>query len=149
MYAVSRSLRVLWTLYDVGGMRSQRHAWISYFDAGMLRLLTRRVTSLSLTLNAVDAIIFLAPLSAFDQALPEDPTVNRLEDSLILWKAICSSKLIAEISIILFLNKVDLLQAKLNSGVQLSRYVTSYGDRPNDYASVSKCTLLPGCCLWT
>ncbi|KAH7105053.1 guanine nucleotide binding protein, alpha subunit [Auriculariales sp. MPI-PUGE-AT-0066] len=108
-----------WKIYDVGGARSQRHAWMPYFDT-------------------VNAIIFLAPISAFDQTLAEDPTVNRVEDSLLLWRAICSNKLLSETSIVLFLNKTDLLQAKLGAGVQLASYMTSYGERPNDYASVSK-----------
>jgi hypothetical protein len=34
----------------------------------------------------VRAILFLAPLSAFNQTLEEQPTVNRVEDSLLLWR---------------------------------------------------------------
>ncbi|KZV99265.1 G-alpha-domain-containing protein [Exidia glandulosa HHB12029] len=108
-----------WKIYDVGGARSQRHAWIPYFDD-------------------VNAIIFLAPISAFDQTLAEDPTVNRVEDSLLLWRAICSNKLLANTSVVLFLNKTDLLRTKIDAGVKLANYMTSYGERPNDYASVSK-----------
>ncbi len=37
-----------------------------------------------LTNFAVDAIIFLAPISAFDQVLTEDPQVNRLVSSFCL-----------------------------------------------------------------
>lgn len=48
-----------WVIYDVGGTRAQRAVWQSYFDD-------------------VDAIIFLAPLSAFDQNLVEDPMMNRM-----------------------------------------------------------------------
>ncbi|KAG2136532.1 guanine nucleotide binding protein, alpha subunit [Suillus bovinus] len=107
-----------WKIYDVGGARNQRHAWAPYFED-------------------VNAIIFLAPISAFDQVLAEDPEVNRLEDSLQLWKSVVSNKLLAHVSIILFLNKVDLLQAKLKSGVRLSHHMPRYGDRPNDYENVS------------
>ena len=39
----------------------------------------------------------------------------------------------------LFLNKCDLLQEKLEAGVQLKNYLTTYGDRPNNYESVAKC----------
>ena len=39
---------VQWHLFDVGGARGQRHTWIPYFDDA-------------------NAIIFLAPVSAFDQ----------------------------------------------------------------------------------
>jgi hypothetical protein len=48
-----------WTVYDVGGTRTQRAAWQPYFEH-------------------VNALIFLAPISAFDQALVEDRRVNRL-----------------------------------------------------------------------
>jgi hypothetical protein len=40
----------------------------------------------------------------------QDPKVNRLEDSLLLWKAVASNKLLANVNIVLFLNKCDLLQ---------------------------------------
>lgn len=39
---------VTWHLYDVGGARGQRHTWVPYFDEA-------------------NAIIFVAPISAFDQ----------------------------------------------------------------------------------
>ncbi|KAK0466227.1 guanine nucleotide binding protein, alpha subunit [Desarmillaria tabescens] len=110
---------VEWRIYDVGGARNQRQAWAPYFED-------------------VNAIIFLAPISAFDQVLTEDPRVNRLEDSLLLWQAVTSNKLLAKVNIVLFLNKCDLLQAKLDAGVRLNHHMTSYGDRPNDYDSVSK-----------
>ncbi|KAG8981161.1 hypothetical protein FRC05_004062 [Tulasnella sp. 425] len=110
---------VEWRLYDVGGARTQRHAWIPYFDN-------------------VDCIIFLAPLSPFDQALPEDRKVNCLEDSLIIWKELCTNKLLENVPLVLFLNKSDLLRRKLEDGVQVSRFVVSYGNRPNEYDSAEK-----------
>jgi len=108
-----------WKIYDVGGSRNQRHAWAPYFED-------------------VNAIIFLAPISAFDQNLSEDPNINRVEDSLLLWRAVCGNKLLAQTSVVLFLNKCDLLRIKIDGGVKLVTYMTSYGDRPNDYESVSK-----------
>lgn len=39
---------VTWHLFDVGGARGQRHTWVPYFDDA-------------------NAIIFVAPVSAFDQ----------------------------------------------------------------------------------
>ncbi|KAH9477521.1 Guanine nucleotide-binding protein alpha-4 subunit [Psilocybe cubensis] len=108
-----------WRIVDVGGSRSQRPTWAPFFDD-------------------VDAIIFLAPISGFDQVLAEDRTVNRLEDSVLLWKDVCSSKILANVDLVLFLNKCDILEKKLNSGIKLAKYVRSYGDRPNDLDSVSK-----------
>lgn len=100
---------------------SQRNAWLPYFDH-------------------VNAIIFLAPISCFDERLQEDPRVNRLEDSFILWKAICSSKLLSRTTLIIFLNKVDILENKIANGVMVNQFLPSYGDRPNDTQSIVKCT---------
>ena len=38
--------------------------------------------------------------------------MNRLEDSLVLWKSVVSNKLLANVNIVLFLNKCDLLQVR-------------------------------------
>lgn len=94
-----------------------------------------------LTAPAVDAIIFLAPISGFDQVLAEDRSVNRLEDSVLLWKDVCSNKLLANVDLVLFLNKCDILEAKLKAGVRLAKYVRSYGVRPNDLDTASNCKL--------
>ncbi|RPD63760.1 G-alpha-domain-containing protein [Lentinus tigrinus ALCF2SS1-6] len=108
-----------WLIYDVGGARSLRHAWYPYFDD-------------------INAIIFLAPISCFDEQLAEDRRVNRLQDSVLLWKAVCSTKLLAKVQLILFLNKCDLLQKKLARGVRVVDYIPTYGDRPNDAPNVAK-----------
>ncbi|KAF5345566.1 hypothetical protein D9757_013439 [Collybiopsis confluens] len=101
-----------WIIYD-------RRAWIPFFDN-------------------VNAIIFLAPVSGFDEVLLEDASINRLNDSVGLWKAIISSQLLQKVTMVCFLNKCDILQRKLNNGIQFSRYVGEYGDRPNDVAPVVK-----------
>ncbi|KIP03833.1 hypothetical protein PHLGIDRAFT_110379 [Phlebiopsis gigantea 11061_1 CR5-6] len=107
---------VEWKIYDVGGARHQRHAWAPYFDD-------------------VNAIIFLAPISAFDQVLAEDPRTNRVQDSLQLWKDVVANKLLGTVNIVLFLNKCDLLKEKLNNGVRLRHYISKY-EGHNDYQSV-------------
>jgi GTPase SAR1 family protein len=63
-----------------------------------------------------------------------------LEDSLLLWRGIVSNKLLESVPIVIFLNKCDLLREKLQAGVQLKNHLLTYGDRPNDYESVAKCT---------
>ncbi|KAF7300041.1 Guanine nucleotide-binding protein alpha-4 subunit [Mycena kentingensis (nom. inval.)] len=108
-----------WVIYDVGGSRSMRHAWLPFFDA-------------------VNAIIFLAPISCFDERLAEDPSVNRLEDTLLLWKAIVGSKLLGKITLIVFLNKCDLLKRKLQSGVMVNKHMISFGSRENEVGTVVK-----------
>ncbi|EKM58246.1 uncharacterized protein PHACADRAFT_252432 [Phanerochaete carnosa HHB-10118-sp] len=108
---------VTWHLFDVGGARGQRHTWAPYFDDA-------------------SAIIFMAPVSAFDQYLEEDPRTNRIDDSLQLFTQICSNKHLKNAHLVLFLNKTDVLKAKIARGVQVKKYITSFGDRPNEFDSV-------------
>ncbi|KAG8905207.1 hypothetical protein FRB99_000476 [Tulasnella sp. 403] len=108
-----------WKIYDVGGSRTQRQTWAPFFDD-------------------VDVILFLAPISAFDQVLAEDRQVNRLEDSITLWADLCRNRILAKVPLVLFLNKCDRLKAKLESGVSLRNWVPSYGsERANDFATAS------------
>ena len=81
----------------------------------------------------------VSPVSVFDQRLEEDHSVNRLEDSIILWTSICASKLLAKTQLILFLNKCDLLRRKLKRGIQVNQFLPSFGDRPNEVSTVVKC----------
>jgi len=108
---------ILWHLYDVGGARGLRHTWVPYFDDA-------------------NAIIFLAPVSAFDQYLDEDPKMNRINDSLQLFTYICSNELLKKVHLVLFLNKTDVLREKLSGGVSVKRYIPSFGDRKNNYDTV-------------
>ncbi|KAJ7650069.1 guanine nucleotide binding protein, alpha subunit [Roridomyces roridus] len=108
---------VTWHLFDVGGARGQRHSWIPYFDTA-------------------NAIIFVAPVSAFDQYLEEDPRTNRIDDSLQLFTQVCSNALLKSVHLVLFLNKTDLLKSKLDNGLRVQKYITSFGERANDYETV-------------
>lgn len=81
-------------MFDVGGQRSERKKWIHCFEG-------------------VTAIIFCASLSAYDLVLAEDETVNRMQESMKLFDSICNNKWFVDTSIILFLNKKDIFQAKI------------------------------------
>jgi guanine nucleotide-binding protein alpha-1 subunit len=59
---------------------------------------------------------------------------------VLLWKAVCSNKLLAKVELILFMNKCDILDQKLKSGTRLAKYLRSFGDRPNDLDNAQKCT---------
>ncbi|KAF8498835.1 guanine nucleotide binding protein, alpha subunit [Hysterangium stoloniferum] len=110
---------VRWLIYDVGGARGLRHAWVPYFDDAR-------------------AIIFLAPISAFDQYLDEDPRTNRIDDSLQIFSQICTNKLLRRAHLILLLNKTDLLRQKIEAGIKVKKFITSYGDRVNTYEEASQ-----------
>ena len=61
------------------------------------------------------------------------------EDSVLLWKSIVSNKLLKKTNLVLFLNKTDILRAKLGAGIMFSQFIVSYGDRPNDFENTSHC----------
>lgn len=58
---------------------------------------------------------------------------------MLLWKSVVKNPLLAKTNLVLFLNKCDVLRAKLNAGIRLGKYVISYGDRPNDFEHASDC----------
>lgn len=136
--------------------RLQRAMWVPFFDDGTQT--SWLLLSTKSDAPPVQCILFLAPL-AFNEYLEEDAKINRLvcipfspppphncmtsaflqEDSLNLWRDICGNKLLAEAQIILFLNKRDVLRATLEAGVQVKKYVLTYGNRPNDIKSVTQC----------
>jgi len=106
-------------MFDVGGIRTSRAAWFPFFED-------------------CNAIIFMAPISCFDENLEENHRVNRVVDSLLLWQAICSSKLLSKVQFILFLNKCDLLARKLKRGAtKVQDYFPDFGNQINDVKTVA------------
>jgi len=88
-------------IVDIGGQRSERRKWIHFFED-------------------VTAIIFVVALNEYDMNLREDETVNRMKESLSLFRQICNQTLLAQKTIVLFLNKSDLFREKLKkSDLQL------------------------------
>ncbi|XP_065206471.1 guanine nucleotide-binding protein G(q) subunit alpha isoform X2 [Planococcus citri] len=85
---------VIFRMVDVGGQRSERRKWIHCFE---------NVTS----------IIFLVALSEYDQILFESENENRMEESKALFKTIITYPWFQHSSVILFLNKKDLLEEKI------------------------------------
>uniref|UniRef100_A0A3P8ZFV6 Guanine nucleotide-binding protein subunit alpha n=2 Tax=Esox lucius TaxID=8010 RepID=A0A3P8ZFV6_ESOLU len=85
---------VVFRMVDVGGQRSERRKWIHCFE---------NVTS----------IMFLVALSEYDQVLVESDNENRMEESKALFRTIITYPWFKDSSIILFLNKIDLLQEKI------------------------------------
>ncbi|KAG6835543.1 hypothetical protein H0H93_000367 [Arthromyces matolae] len=111
------------------------------------------------------ALLFCVPVSSFDQWLKEDAKINTLEDSISLWDSVVSNKLLQHVDITVLFTKVDILKGKyvshglaldvnatgandifrsialekLAAGVLFKQFVYSYGDRPNDYKTVTDC----------
>ena len=100
--------RVPFLFVDVGGQRTQRQKWFQCFDK-------------------VTAILFLASSSEFDQKLFEDKRVNRLEESRNIFDTIVNHRTFAQVSVILFLNKMDLLEDKvMRKKVDISHYFPEF-----------------------
>uniref|UniRef100_A0A915HKE7 Guanine nucleotide-binding protein G(s) subunit alpha n=1 Tax=Romanomermis culicivorax TaxID=13658 RepID=A0A915HKE7_ROMCU len=89
--------KVRFHMFDVGGQRDERRKWIQCF-------------------NDVTAIIFVCASSSYNMVLWEDTTQNRLKESLTLFKGIWNNRWLKTISVILFLNKQDLLAEKILAG---------------------------------
>ena len=88
---------VMFHMFDVGGQRSQRRKWIQCF-------------------YDVTAIVFFTATSAYNQNLRECETKNRLEESLELFQDVWSNRFLQRVSVILFLNKQDILAEKITHG---------------------------------
>ncbi|KAL5009990.1 hypothetical protein ScPMuIL_012295 [Solemya velum] len=103
-------------VYDVGGQRGERKKWIQVFDG-------------------VVAILFVADCSAFDQTLREDPTKNRLLESLEIFEQVWKNRFLRNVSVLMFLNKVDILAEKVLKGRDISRLHDEYPDVFPDFDS--------------
>ena len=69
----------------------------------------------------VAAVVFVAALSEYNQAMFEDERTNRMSDALELWEKICAEPAFASSAIILFLNKRDLFAAKVREARERAR----------------------------
>lgn len=105
---------------DVGGQRSQRQKWFRCFDS-------------------VTSILFLVSSSEFDQALLEDRSTNRLVESRSIFETIVNNRCFAEVSIILFFNKTDLLREKLLTGTtSIADYIENFRGDPHNLGDVQR-----------
>ena len=94
------------TLLDVGGQRSERKKWLHVMDN-------------------VDAVLFIASMSEYDQKLNEDSEKNRMHESVSLFETICASPWFKKMPMILFLNKKDLFEDKIQRSL-LSNHFPSF-----------------------
>jgi hypothetical protein len=90
----------LFHLVDVGGQKNERKKWINCFEG-------------------CTAVIFLASLADYDLVSEDDPTLNRLMESLELFAEIVNSPWFEDSCVILLLNKRDVFAQKLASGIDL------------------------------
>jgi len=83
-------------MVDVGGQRSERKKWLACF-------------------NDVSAVIYLVALNEYDMLMEEDDQTNRMEESLKLFQKLSGSQWLRESPMIIFFNKSDLFETKIQS----------------------------------
>ncbi|XP_052467293.1 guanine nucleotide-binding protein subunit alpha-13 isoform X3 [Carassius gibelio] len=105
-------------MVDVGGQRSERKRWFEWFET-------------------VTSILFLVSSSEYDQVLMEDRQTNRLTESLSIFETIVNNRVFASVSIILFLNKTDLLEEKVKN-VNIKDYFPEFTGDPHNLPDVQK-----------
>ncbi|XP_056400537.1 guanine nucleotide-binding protein G(s) subunit alpha-like [Hyla sarda] len=101
--------KVNFHMFDVGGQRGERRKWMQCF-------------------NDVTAIIFVVDSSSYNLVIREDNTTNRLHEALNLFKSTWNHRWLQTISVILFLNKQDLLAEKVLAGkYKIEDYFPDFG----------------------
>lgn len=86
---------VFFHFFDVSGQKESRARWLPYFE------------------GTTDAIIFCVSAAGYCQSMEDDKTVNRLLDSLALFEEMANHPLLKASTLILLLNKIDLLNERL------------------------------------
>jgi GTPase SAR1 family protein len=93
--------KVGWDLIDVGGQKPERHKWENIINSK----------------ESVSGIIYFSALDEFNMMSSEDHSKSKMEISLQVFRELMTSEAIKShpfITILLFLNKIDLLTEKLN-----------------------------------
>ncbi|KAL4624415.1 guanine nucleotide-binding protein subunit alpha-12 [Arapaima gigas] len=103
--------KIPFKMVDVGGQRSQRQKWFQCFDG-------------------ITSILFMVSSSEYDQVLMEDRRTNRLVESMNIFETIVNNKLFSNVSIILFLNKMDLLVEKVKK-VNIRKHFSDFQGNPH------------------
>ncbi|PAA72179.1 hypothetical protein BOX15_Mlig033727g1 [Macrostomum lignano] len=104
--------KVMFHMFDVGGQRDERRKWIQVF-------------------HDITAVIFVSACSGYDSRLREDPTQNRLQESIDLFRTIWNNRYLRQNSVILFLNKQDTFQDKILKGkTKLEDYFEAFKSYP-------------------
>lgn len=97
----------MFKMFDVGGQRNHRNKWLQVFEG-------------------IQAVLFVMSCGDFDQSLREDPTQNRLKESLSLFERIWHNRFLLQSGIIAFLNKQDVMINKIAVGKHIGDYFPEY-----------------------
>jgi len=87
---------LLFRMVDVGGQRNERRKWYHSFED-------------------VTSVLFLVAMSEYDQVLEEKEKMNRMKESLKLFRDVINNEWFKNTPIMLFLNKKDLFYEKIKT----------------------------------
>uniref|UniRef100_A0A667IM00 G protein subunit alpha 12 n=1 Tax=Lynx canadensis TaxID=61383 RepID=A0A667IM00_LYNCA len=110
--------KIPFKMVDVGGQRSQRQKWFQCFDG-------------------ITSILFMVSSSEYDQVLMEDRRTNRLLEAMSIFETIVNNKLFFNVSMILFLNKTDLLVEKVKT-VSIKKHFPDFKGDPHRLEDVQR-----------
>ncbi|XP_058464493.1 guanine nucleotide-binding protein G(f) subunit alpha [Malaya genurostris] len=96
-------------MIDVGGQRSHRTKWMQVFEG-------------------IEAVLFMIACGSFDQTLREDPSQNRLVEAFELFRGVWHNRFLSETGLIVFLNKLDILEQKIAAGKSMRAFFPEYDD---------------------
>ncbi|KZT56963.1 hypothetical protein CALCODRAFT_483590 [Calocera cornea HHB12733] len=111
------------TLYDVsgvGGKGKSLNGWTAHF-------------------TNVHSIVYLFDLACFDEYEGEGKArKNKMAAAVEEFGRVCKNKNLREVNIIVFLTKVDVLQRKLESGMRIQDWISTYGNKSANSPKVFK-----------
>jgi len=100
--------KVKYTLIDMGGQKPERSKWDRVLGTG------------------IKGVFFFAAVDEFNVPSLEEKGKTKLEVALDTWKDLLGNPKLASLSIILLMNKVDLIEAKLKA--DFSCFTTQFKD---------------------
>jgi len=104
-----------WDLIDVGGQKPERVKWES--------IITSK--------ESVNAIIFFAALDEFNMISAEEPNKTKMEVSMQVFQDVLHTEAVFQrpyITLLLFLNKIDLLESKLKNEEDRKKFQELFPD---------------------
>lgn len=105
---------VSFLLFDMGGQRTERKKWLHCIDSAT-------------------GVVFVASLGDFNRLLVEDPSVNRLQESIKVFEGLLQ---LYSGPVHLILTKTDELQEKLESRMSFGDSFPEFRQRPAGYNDV-------------
>jgi guanine nucleotide-binding protein subunit alpha len=116
-FCVPRGSNNRFTVFDLGGQKSERKKWINCFDN-------------------VTAVIFVSALSGFDMSMFEDVDENRLLDDIKLFHSVVHEQAMVKVNMIVFLNKIDLFRKKLAEGKTIRTAFPDYEGKDDEESQI-------------